>query len=67
MMIERIILSSSNENDIILDPFSGSGTTAVVSYRSNRKFLCIEKDKKYYDKSVERLNKEIQSQKDKIF
>ena len=67
MMIERIILTSSNKGDIVLDPFSGSGTTAVVSRRLNRRFLCIEKNKEYYDKSVERLNKETQSQKDRIF
>jgi len=67
LMIERIILSSSNENDMVLDPFSGSGTVAVVCQRLGRKFLCIEKDEEYYRKSVGRLNKEIQENKSKFF
>jgi len=67
MLIERLILLSSNENDIVLDPFSGSGTTAVACQRLNRKFLCIEKNEEYYKKSVERLDKEIQENKSRIF
>lgn len=54
-MYERIILASTNENDIVLDPFSGSGTTAVVSQKLKRRFICIERDKEYFEKSVERL------------
>ena len=57
LLIERLILLSSNEGDVVLDPFSGSGTTAVVCEKLNRKFICIEKDKEYYCSSVERLNK----------
>ena len=48
----------SNENDIILDCFSGSGTTAIACHRLNRRFICIEKDKEYYEASVKRLEKE---------
>lgn len=67
MMIERLILLSSNENDVVLDPFSGSGVAAVACQRLNRKFLCIEKDKEHYEKSVERLNEEIKESKRRIF
>lgn len=38
-MIERIISASSNENDIVADFFAGSGVTAAVSHKLNRKFI----------------------------
>lgn len=57
-LIERIILRYSKENDLILDCFSGSGTTAIACYRTNRKFIAIEKDKDYYEKSIKRLEYE---------
>lgn len=60
-LFEKILLDYSKENDLILDCFSGSGTTAVACYNINRRFICIEKDKEYYDKSVERLD-EIKAQ-----
>lgn len=50
-----LIEKSSNENDLILDPFSGSGTTAVACHNLKRRFICIEKDKDYWKASVERL------------
>lgn len=54
------IKSWSNENDIILDPFNGSGTSCLAAKRLNRKYIGIEKEKKYYDMSLLRLN-EIKS------
>lgn len=56
-LIERLILASSNENDIILDPFMGSGTTAVESKRNNRNYIGFEIDDGYYQKSIKRLEK----------
>ena len=47
-LLERIILIGSNEQDIILDPFMGSGTTGVVAKRLNRNFIGIEIDETYY-------------------
>lgn len=49
------IISWSNENDLILDCFSGSGTTAVACHNLERRFICIEKDYDYWKASVERL------------
>ena len=49
---------SSKENDLVLDCFSGSGTTAIACHRLNRRFICIEKDKEYYEASVKRLEDE---------
>ena len=60
-LFEMILRDYSNENDLILDCFSGSGTTAVASYNLKRRFICIEKDEEYYKKSVERLE-QVQAQ-----
>ena len=55
-LISYLIQRSSNENDLILDCFSGSGTTAVACHNLKRRFICIEKDYDYWKASVERLN-----------
>lgn len=52
------IRNSSNEGDLVVDPFSGSGTTAIACHRLKRRFICIEKDPEYWDKSCERLKAE---------
>ena len=54
-LAEDHILSWSNENDIVLDPFMGSGTTAKMSIINNRKYIGFEIEKKYCDISEERL------------
>ena len=60
-LFEMILNYYSNENDLILDCFSGSGTTAIACHNLKRRFICIEKDVEYYKKSVERL-KAVQAQ-----
>ena len=45
----------SQEGDLVLDCFSGSGTTALACHNLKRRFICIEKDKDYYEASVKRL------------
>ena len=57
-LFERCLQEFSNENDLILDCFSGSGTTAIACHRLKRRFICIEKDKDYYEASVKRLEEE---------
>lgn len=54
-LIENQLRLYSNENDLILDCFSGSGTTAVACHNLKRRFICIEKDYDYWKASVERL------------
>ncbi len=54
-LMYRIILSSTNKGDIILDPFLGSGTTAVVTKKLQRNFIGIEQDKKYISLAKKRL------------
>jgi len=55
---EFFILAGSNENDIVLDPFSGSGTTCVAAKRNNRQWIGIEVSEEYCEMSRERLNNE---------
>tara|TARA_B100000427_G_scaffold12222_1_gene10004 strand:+ start:2047 stop:3120 length:1074 start_codon:yes stop_codon:yes gene_type:complete len=54
-LLHRIILASSNKDDFILDPFLGSGTTAVVSKKLGRNYFGIEKEKNYFDAANKRL------------
>lgn len=54
-LINRLVLASSNVGDVVLDPFMGSGTTAVSALINNRNFLGFEIDKEYYDLSMTRL------------
>ena len=54
-LLRKIILASSNEGDIILDPFVGSGTTAVCAKQLGRQFFGIEQEKEYLKWAVNRL------------
>ncbi len=54
-ILERIILASSTENDLILDPFCGSGTTGIAAYKLNRKFIGIDNSQEYLDLSIRRF------------
>lgn len=54
-LFQMILNDYSNENDLILDCFSGSGTTAIACHNLKRRFICIEKDYDYWKASVERL------------
>lgn len=71
-LLAKLILASSNENDMVFDPFVGSGTTAVTAYKLNRRFLGIERERKYVALTMKRLelaieNKQIQGYKNGIF
>ena len=54
-LLARIIRASSNEGDWVLDPFSGSGTTAVVANKLNRIYTGIEISEKYVKESEKRI------------
>ncbi len=55
-LLNRIILSSSNINDIILDPFFGTGTTGVVAKKLKRKYIGIEENITYIKKASQRID-----------
>lgn len=55
-LVKDHIISWSNEGDVVLDPFGGSGTTAKVARELNRKWIYIEKVKEYCQIAKERLN-----------
>ena len=57
LLFEDLIHKHSNEGDLILDPFLGSGTTAVAAKSTNRNFIGCEIDKTFFEKSVERIEK----------
>lgn len=57
-LLEKIILSSTDENDLILDPFNGSGTTGIVASKLNRKYIGIEKEKEYLELTIRRKEQE---------
>ncbi len=54
------IISWSNQSDTILDPFAGSGTTAVAAERTGRKWICMEKQPEYYYPALARVMREQQ-------
>ena len=56
-LLYRIILSSSDVGDIVLDPFMGSGTTGAVAKRLGRKFIGIELDNEFFNIAEDRIKK----------
>ena len=54
-LLNRILLSTTNKGDIVLDPFSGTGTTAAVAKKLRRQFIGIEQDEEYHALSNYRL------------
>ena len=61
--IRKMIRNSSNEKDVVLDCFMGSGTTAVASIMENRKYIGFEINKKYFDISNARIEKILEEKK----
>ncbi|MHA2087928.1 MAG: DNA-methyltransferase, partial [Promethearchaeota archaeon] len=54
-LLNRIISASSNEEDLILDPFTGSGTTGIVCSILNRKFIGIDSNEEYLNIAIKRF------------
>lgn len=65
-LLERIIKASSNENDLVLDPFSGSFTTGFVAQKLNRKFIGIELEKEYIKIGLRRLSLQNEYKNEKL-
>jgi len=58
-LLRRLILASSKEKDLILDPFVGSGTTSVVAKTLNRNSIGIDKENKYLEIAKKRLSQTV--------
>jgi site-specific DNA-methyltransferase (adenine-specific) len=58
--MEYLIKTYTNENELILDFTSGSGTTAVACENTNRKFIGIELDKTYFEIAKNRIEKAME-------
>ena len=58
-LIEELVLIHSNEGDIILDTFIGSGTTAIACLNTNRGYIGFELDKTYFDMANKRIEEHI--------
>ena len=56
-LLERIVLASTEEGQVVLDPFCGSGTTGVEAVRHGRKFIGIDISEEYLEISKKRLEK----------
>jgi len=54
-LLKRVVLASTKEKDLILDPFTGSSTTGLVAYLYGRRFVGIDTEKKYLDLSIKRF------------
>ena len=65
VLLERIILASTNPDDTILDPFTGSSTAGVASVRNNRRFIGIDTENEYLELSKKRLEEELANISDK--
>jgi site-specific DNA-methyltransferase (adenine-specific) len=59
VLLERIIIASTKENDLVLDPFCGSGTTGIAAYKLNRIFIGIDNQLEYLELSKKRLEEMI--------
>ena len=62
-LFEYLIKTYTNEGDLVLDNCAGSGTTAIACLNTNRQFILIEKEEKYYDKAIQRIQNHISQQK----
>lgn len=64
-LLKRIVLASTKEGDIIVDPFTGSSTTGIAAHFLGRKFIGIDTEKQYLDLSIKRFGELDKSMKNK--
>lgn len=57
-LLKELVLQYTHENDIVLDAFAGSGTTAVACLQTGRRYVCIEKSEVYFGKMQDRITTE---------
>lgn len=62
-LLERLLALTTKPGDVVLDPFSGSCSTAVACINTNRKYIGFEIDKEYYDAGIHRINETLKDLK----
>ncbi|MCX8037011.1 MAG: site-specific DNA-methyltransferase [Candidatus Sumerlaeia bacterium] len=65
-LLERIIIASTNEGDLIFDPFAGSSTTGVAAIRTGRRFVGVEIEPEFINLSIRRLKIAIEQQQPQL-
>jgi site-specific DNA-methyltransferase (adenine-specific) len=60
-LIEKIIMTSSNENDVVLDAFAGSGTTILASINTKRRYIAFEKNPQWYSHIIKEITDQNES------
>lgn len=58
-LVSRLVATHSNNGDLILDPFMGSGTTGVAAVKLGRKFIGVEIEERYFDIAVRRISEAL--------
>ena len=58
-LFQTFIINSTERGGVILDPFCGSGTTAIAAIREKRNYICIEKDPHFYEVARKRIDNEL--------
>jgi site-specific DNA-methyltransferase (adenine-specific) len=58
-VIEKLILTTTKENDLVFSPFLGSGTDAIACIRTKRRLIGCELDNEYFDKMCKRIEEEL--------
>ena len=66
-LIRRLVEASSNPGDVVLDPFSGSGSTLVSCIQLNRHYIGIELDEEYYKIGLQRIKEEHDERSSNLF
>ncbi len=66
-LLERIILSSSNEGDVVMDPFIGGGTTAAVAQRLNRRWIACDQSRIAVSITADRIARLVEEKMGKMF
>ena len=59
-LMGKLVLASTNEGDLVFDPFAGGATTAIACVRTKRDFICVERDPNFYELARKRVNLERQ-------
>lgn len=66
-LFRTLIMQSTNNGDLVLDPFMGSGTTAIACIREKRHFIGFEINEEYYEKAMKRIKKEQEEIENSLF